>query len=179
MKRGEEKGITIIALTVTIIVLIIIASIGISAGGNTIKTAKLESLKTNMLLIQAKAKEYVEEVSFKKGPVDTGNTNEVRFEVYEANAGLISSLSDEAPQEVKSLVSEISSGSDIQYYYVSREALDNMGLNKVEEGEKGDYYVVGFDEQNLTVEVYNTIGFKNNNKYVRSLTELEQIEEVK
>ena len=61
----KENGITLIALGVTIIVLLIIASIGVYSGKETIKKAQLEEMRTNMLLIQAKSKEYVEEANFK------------------------------------------------------------------------------------------------------------------
>ena len=54
----KENGITLIALGVTIIVLLIIASIGVYGGKETIKKAQLEEMRTNMLLIQAKSKEY-------------------------------------------------------------------------------------------------------------------------
>ena len=64
----NEKGITLVALVVTIIILLIIAGIALSGGKNTIKRANLESIKTNMLLIKAKALECVEEVNFKLGP---------------------------------------------------------------------------------------------------------------
>ena len=67
MNFKENKGITLVALTITIIVLLIIAGIAIYSGNDIIKNAKLESLKTNMLLIQAKAKDYCEEASFKLG----------------------------------------------------------------------------------------------------------------
>ena len=65
MKVKNNKGITLIALTITIIILLILASITIYSGKESIKKAQLESLKTNMLLIKAKAKEYVEQASFK------------------------------------------------------------------------------------------------------------------
>ena len=55
----KENGITLIALGVTIIVLLIIASIGVYSGKETIKQAQLEEMRTTMLLIQAKSKEYV------------------------------------------------------------------------------------------------------------------------
>ena len=64
MKVKNNKGITLIALTITIIILLILASITIYSGKESIKKAQLESLKTNMLLIKAKAKEYVEQASF-------------------------------------------------------------------------------------------------------------------
>ena len=179
MKRKREKGITLVALTITIIVLSIIASITINTGGNIIESAKLENLKTNMLLIQAKTKEYVEEVNFKKGPVDTAKIETIRNEVYVVKGGLVFYESEEVPKEVKDLIFKVSNETGEQYYYVSRSALDKAGLSKVEEGEDNGYYVVKFDEENITVEVYNTMGFENNGQNNYSLTQLEQIEEVK
>ena len=55
----KNKGITLVALTITIIILLIIAGISISVGKSMIKKANLEELKTNMLLIKTKGKEYV------------------------------------------------------------------------------------------------------------------------
>ena len=80
MKCKNEKGITLIVLAVTIIIMLIIASIAIYSGTESIKNAKLEALKTNMLLIQAKAKEYVEEVSFKIGVTSGVDATEVQIE---------------------------------------------------------------------------------------------------
>lgn len=179
MKQKKENGMTLIALAITIIVLAIIAAISITAGGNVIRASQLESLKTNMLLIQAKTKEYVEEVSFKRGPVHEADIENIRSEIYEQKGGLINSVSVDAPNEVKELVSKLSAENGNVYYYVPREALDKVGLSSVEEGKSGDYYVVQFDEDEVTVEVFNTKGFRNDSKYYYSLTQLEQIEEVK
>ena len=62
----NNKGITIVSLVIVIIVLIIIEGVSISVGGNVIKSAKLQSINTNMLLIQAKAKVIFEESNFNK-----------------------------------------------------------------------------------------------------------------
>ena len=63
----EEKGVTLIILVVTIIVLLILAVITINGGTDVIDKSSLEGLKTNMLLIQTKAKEYVENAKFQLG----------------------------------------------------------------------------------------------------------------
>ena len=55
----EQKGITLIAITLTVIVMLIIASITVYYGTDLIQNAKLQDLKTNMLLIQAKTKSGV------------------------------------------------------------------------------------------------------------------------
>ena len=58
----NEKGITILALVITIIILLIIASISINAGSQLIQEAKVQTIETNMLAIRAKAKAYAEEI---------------------------------------------------------------------------------------------------------------------
>lgn len=87
MKTRESNGITLTSLVVTIVMLVIIAGISIYSGKATIKKARLEGLKTNMLLIQAKAKEYVEEANFKIGK-NTDKVEKVREDVYEDKCGL-------------------------------------------------------------------------------------------
>ena len=65
MIKNNQKGITLIVLIITIIILIILAGITIYTGKESIQKANLEGLKTNMLLIETKAREYVENASFK------------------------------------------------------------------------------------------------------------------
>jgi len=161
----QEKGVTLVTLVITVILLVILAGITVYSGADVIKRANLESMRTNMLLIQAKAKEYVEEADFKMGP---NPTNEKKGEV-------MSNVCDEAG--LKSAYDEgitTINGNDTRgYYLVTEEAYSNMGLNKIKEELKdGEAYLLKFDIDNLNVEVYNTIGYEG--KY--SLTDLEEIQ---
>ena len=63
----KNKGITMVALVITIVLLLILAGISIGTGGNIIKRTELENLKTGMLLIEVKGKEYVENGNFNLG----------------------------------------------------------------------------------------------------------------
>lgn len=155
MNLKNNKGITLIALTITIIVLLILASITIYTGSESIKKAQLESLKTNMLLIKAKAKEYVEQASFKNG---VNNTN-----------------IDEAKKQLQGQEESADSYNYIsldvgQYLYNVNDELSNLGLKdvKVVGDEK---YLVKYDIKNVTVEVYNTKGYDGKH----SLTDLEDL----
>ena len=65
--KNRNDGITLVSLVITIVVLIILAGIGANSGIKTIKKAKLEEIKTNMLLIEAKAREYMEEINHRMG----------------------------------------------------------------------------------------------------------------
>lgn len=173
MKKKNEKGVTLIILVIMIIVMLIIAGITVYSGSDVIKKANLENLKTNLLLIEAKTKEYVEEVSFKMGVnPDDAKRNSVREEVYQ-NKGKLVELSNTS-DEVKNSAVEAGIDTNEGCYYVSREALDNLGLNQVPEGD-GDYYIVKFDEANLTVEIYNTKGFSDNGILKYSLTDIDNI----
>lgn len=168
--KNRTEGITLVALSITIIILIIIAGISIYSAKETIQKTKLEGLKTNMLLMQAKAKEYVEDATFKMGinPTEEKKT-EVRGKVYGSD-------SEEGAKLQKAESSEIPSDFGIidtsTCYWLTETAQTNWGLSKIELG-KNEKYLIRFDETNITVEIYNTEGY--NGKY--SLTDIEQIQE--
>lgn len=163
MSIRYEKGITLVALVVTIIVLLILAGIGYNYGRDTIKKAQLEELRTNMLLIEAKAKEYVEEANFKMGiSPDDAKKTEVRKEVYEGEAKLQPASGVSAPSGIP--VNEC--------YLVTQDTMNLWGLDdlKLEEGEN---YLIKFNDDSATVEeVYNTVGYDG--KY--SLTDIDNLE---
>lgn len=162
MKLRENKGVTLMILVIMIIVLLIIAGISIYSGTETIKRAKLEELKTNMLLIEAKAKEYVEQANFKMGVnPDEAKKQEVRTQVYITDGKL-----------EKTDVTLPNGNNLNECYYVTQDTMKLWGLDKIklEDDEK---YLIKFDETNISVEVYNTLGY--NGKY--SLTDIDQIQE--
>ena len=163
--KKKEQGITLITLTVTVVVLIILAGIGIYSGKDTIKKAKLEELQTNLLLIQAKAREYVEEANFKIGIVSNeerpAKTATVREEIY-VQAQELEPASN-IPEHIK--VTEAGA-----CYYLTEATKNKWGLEKLkDEGQ----YIIEFDEMNAKVEVYNLEGYDG--KY--SLSEIDQIQE--
>lgn len=164
MNIKKENGVTLIALIVTIIILTVIASIAIYSGSDTIKKAKLEEIKTNMLLIEAKAREYVEDANFKMGiNPDDAKKNQVRNDIYVNEAKLTKTSSVPSNVNVK----------DINNCYdVTTDTLNSWGLDKIEV-EENEKYIIEFDEQNASVEIYNTLGYDG--KY--SLTDIEKIEE--
>lgn len=162
--KKSNQGVTLVALTITIILMIIIASIVIYDGRKTIKEAQLESLKTNMMLIEAKARECVEKANFEMGiaPDDTKKTK-VRETVY-GGAGLVTASN--ADKE------ELGQKSDDIIYEVTPTTLKNWGLDKIELEDEEKYYIE-FYEDTAKVEIYNNIGFDD--KY--SLTEINAIDE--
>ncbi len=54
MNIKNDKGMTLVVLAITVILLVILAYVTIDIGINMGESAKFESIKTNMLLIQSK-----------------------------------------------------------------------------------------------------------------------------
>ena len=164
----NNKGITLIALSITIIVIIILSAITINYVTNAIKKSQLENLKTNMLLIKAKAKEAVEQANFKSGPENQ----------YKNDDG---SLKEEIASELKGTlensVPDYVTLEEGQYLYSVNSELDEMGLKNINIDEsKNEKFLVRYDIPKAKVEIYNTVGYKDNGQTKHSLTELEGID---
>ena len=56
MLNKDTKGITLIALVITIIILVIITGVSLNVGSELFSNANLKNLDKNMLLIQARVK---------------------------------------------------------------------------------------------------------------------------
>lgn len=143
----EQKGITLIALSITIVVMLILASITIYYSKDLINNAKIQDLSTNMLLIQAKAKECVEEANFQK--VDIDKADDILL-----GTKLIGSVAEEPAIKTGKIDME----KENYYYYLPEDVLTNMGLKNISPEECG-YFVVLYDIANIKVEVINTNGY--------------------
>ncbi len=174
--ESNQKGITMIALTITIILLFILSGIAIYSGKDTIRRANLEELKTNMLLIQTKAREFVENASFDLGIDPQNATEEMRANAQnELNGEDKGTLVEEGDPIESELLSIGISQNDIDngnVYKLTTQNLENMGIKDVESNDTDGWYVIVYDITNTTAEIYNTIGYEG--KY--SLTDLEQLE---
>ena len=168
MKINDNKGVTLVALTITIIVLLIIAGIAIYSGKETIQKANLEALRTNMLLIEAKAKGVVEEANFQLGP-DFQKESEIgtiRNNLY-VTENKLQKLSDSGI----TVSSGIPTGDNV--YVFTQETASLWALDNVySELEDGEYYIIEFNEREATVEIYNTIGYQG----YYSLTDIDELE---
>lgn len=175
----NTKGITMLSLIITIIILIIISSITLGTGSNIIKKSELENLETNMLLIKVKAKEYIENANFKLG---TNIENAIDKESRITNAK--NELKGEEIKEsnifyeiIKRTTEEISQDNQnyIYYYKLSTTDLTEMGVSKEKSDEQNGWYIIKYDTKNVETEVYNTKGFENENKKYYTLTEIQEL----
>lgn len=151
----NQKGITLIVLTITIIVMMILAGIATHYGTDLIRKAKLQDLKTNMLLIQAKAKECVEEVSFQIANINDGSTIEqIKNSNYKGTPLVGSGIEEEAKATGKIDNEKIN-----EYYYFTLEDLKNIGITELLPEDYG-YFIVRYNLENISVDVINTKGYK-------------------
>lgn len=154
----EQKGITIIALIITVIIMLILTTIVVRYSVEAINRAKLEDLKTNMLLIQGKSKTIYEKYSFKEIEELTG----LKYSPQET--ALISYvISDGLQQELDK--------NDVDLYYIwEQEDLVNNGLGTITSNQK-EFFMVDY----LTGEVYYSLGYTKDGVTYYSLTSLQNL----
>lgn len=174
----QNKGVTMLVLVITIIVLVIIAGISIGKGNNIIKRSQLENFKTNMLLIKVKAKQYVENANFKLGTNPTPEEKASRIEdakkeflgeqIIDGNifSGNINKTNEDIAKDISN---------NIFYYKVSTDNLVEMGLSNVSSDEKNGWYIIKYDVENIDIEIYNTKGFENGENRYYTLTDIQDL----
>ena len=132
-----------------------------------VEETNLKDLKTNMLLIQAKMKKCVEEVSFQKANVK----DEVR--IAEIKTENLKGKKITENEEVKRLA-ESTNKIDIEkideYYYLDENELAQIGITDINV-EKNGYFIIRYNIEEIGVEVLNTKGYNG----IYTLEELEQI----
>lgn len=153
MKVLKEKGISLITLVITVIVLIIITSIGVYTGTDIIKKANLQNVNTNMMLIQAKAKTISEQAKFNK---DNSNYKGTKLTDIDGNEKIDKLVTDNIIEDKE------------KYYLLSQTDLNEMGLEKIS---VDDGYIINYD----TNEVIYVKGFEANNKSYYKLTEMKNL----
>ena len=148
----KDNGITLIALIVTIIIMIILATIVVDFSTKAIDKAKLEDIKTNMLLIQGKSQTIYEKYLFKEIEELTGILYSEQ-NTYVISDGLLDHLKVE---------------DDI--YIWGEEALNENGLGTIKTDEQ-TFYIVDY----TTSEIYFSKGYEYNDLIYYSLTELQEL----
>lgn len=178
----KNRGITMLSLVVTIVILLIIAGISIGTGNNIIKQTEIENIKTNMLLIKVKGLEYAENANFKLGTnIDTiKEGDEKSSRIQKAKAELkgeeivdIDQLSNKIGITQENLEAE--NATYIYYYKLTTENLSDMGISNVKSDDKNGLYIIRYDIKNVQVEIYNLKGIENEGETYYSLNEVNQI----
>lgn len=154
----NNRGITLMTLVITIIIMIILAGVTITGTYSLIKKSQLENLKTDMLLIQAKTKTALEEYNFSKD-----ETKLIGTKLEEADTEKVSKLNKAGITDISNL------------YFLSQDDLNNMNLSDIR-AKDGEYYFVKYDKENLVVDILYTEGFVENGITKFTLTQLQNME---
>ena len=170
-----------ISLVITIVVLLIIAGISIGQGNQAIKISKLENLKTNMLLIEAKAKEYLENANFSLGTnIEKVTQEEKNNRISKAKENLKGTEIIDGSifnGNINITTEQIAedNANYIYYYKLTKEDLEKMGLKEVKSDEKSGWYVIKYDIKSDKAEIYNLKGFEKDDKIYYSLSKIENL----
>ena len=142
LNKANQRGITLIALVVTVIVILIIAGISIHAGTDLIKRSKIESLMTNMIILKSKSKVIAEEVH-----AATWNKTEeeknAKFIDENTYAMQVTTISQ---QQANQLDSDIQNAEYI-CYLITYDTLEYMGLSEIDDEEN---YIVVYKKDDFT-----------------------------
>ena len=147
MNFKKEKGITLLSLVLTVIILMILVGVTVHFSTDAVKKANLEDIKTDMISIKTRAKILAEKYNFKDIEKLVGSA------ITEDEARKIG-LQDEFVENNDKILKWSSSD------------LANQNLGAIE----GDIYIVFYDLDNPNdCEVYYLEGYEN----MHSLTELQ------
>lgn len=166
---GVKKVLTlIVAIIIIIAISVMIAIVCKKAWEET----KLQDLRTNMLLIQGKAKTYTENVS-----VETANLDEAKEEDNTKIAEVKDQkLKGTALENCDNCIKDAAKKAGIEdtkdYYYLSQEDLNQMGISI--EIEENTYYLVKYKFEDT--EVVYTKGYEYQDKIYYKLSDLKNIE---
>lgn len=153
MVYKRNKGITIISLIITIIIMLILTAVTVNIGTGQIERTKLEDLKTTMLLIKGRAQIVADKEVFGENYDSTGMLNLVDATEYN-----ISNL--------QNIFNDIDTSG---LFIWEQTAMDNNSIDV--EITKDDFFVVDYE----TGEVYYSLGFTYEDNTYYSLTELQNI----
>lgn len=166
----KDSGITLVALVITIIIIMILASISVYEGKQIIAKSKVQTLETNMLTIKAKAKVYAEEIDAKVWTYKDSEKDDKRDAEFSSDDRKMdkTSVSQEALAQVED---KIKTGGYVAYL-ATGEALTKMGLDEI----KNEKYIVIFSiEDYKLMDVIYQDGVIYNKKTYYSLSALQEV----
>ena len=154
MEYKTNKGITIVALIIAVIIMMILATVTIEFGKGEIERAKFEDLKTTMLLIKGRAQIVADKESF--------------GEEYD-NEGMVK-LSETSNYNVSNLQNIFNTLEDTSNLYIwEQTAMDNNNIQVEITNE--DFFVIDYS----TGEVYYSIGYTYEGNTYYALSEMQKV----
>lgn len=157
MKRENQRGVTLIALVTTIVVLLILASIATYSGVQVIESSKLTTFTTEMKIMQINVNELYDK--WKRGELATDSEGNI-------DIGKDLAYNQEVKEQTnKVLKTELDITDTTGYKYFDKETISNLKI----EGVKQEFFI------NIKKrDVVSYKGLKYNNNMYYTLTQLPQ-----
>ena len=146
MDIKNNKGITLIALIITILIIVIIAGIIIYDSSKLIDDAIYADVKTNMLLVQAEMKNYIEQAKFENKTIQDILSNGIELDGKTLNIKVpdnssLVTVEGKNLYQINSNMANLKLGNiDPTEYLIVIETEDNKVTGKIDV-----YYVPGFE----------------------------------
>lgn len=149
----NSKGITLVSLVITIIILMLITSVTVYTGTNVIKQVTLQNVNTDMMLIKAKVKTMEEQAKFNK---DNSNYKGTPLIDVHDNKKIDKLVDEEIVEDIT------------KYYLLSKEDLNSMGLEKID---IADGYLVNYESE----EIIYVRGLKKDDNTYHKLSDIKDL----
>lgn len=162
--------------TISLIIAIIVI-IGIGASIITLikrmgEKTNLQDLRTDLLLIQAKAKTYTENVNVETANLDTEKEEDSTKIAEVKDQKLKGTALEDCDENIKNAAKQAGIEDTTDYYYLSQEDLNDMGISI--ELKEDTYYLVKYNFEDT--EVVYTKGYEYKDKIYYKLSEMKNIE---
>ena len=143
----NEKGVTMVSLVVTIILMVILASVTTYSGIESYKDMKKENYIAQLKVIQEKVNLIAEEYQNWEGKSSDTNINNYLGTGVEGHSGLgFSKITDGETTLIK-LIEEASDSKENYYYFSTDNIKDQLGLKGFEKS--GMSVAVNFGTRNV------------------------------
>lgn len=164
----NKNGITIVSLIITIVILLILASVTIYTGTGVMKQANFQTINTNMMLIQAKAKTISEQAKFNKDDDGNIDTNIYKGINITDNDKMNEMANSKVIEKINKLINDNVIEDASKCYLLSKEDLESMGLEKID---IDDGYIVNYE----TGEVIYVRGFENSGATYYKMSDIKNV----
>ena len=176
-KLKNQKGITIVALVVTVVVILIIAGITVKYGTDAIKTAKVESLMTNMITIKANAKIYAEEINAEVWDLKENDEDVTKTKSYNRSNLFNTKYNMEKIENAIEIISKVDSSindsNGCEAYTITTDTLNEMGLSDLASSSSDGEFVVVYNSADYTkLEIVYPAGISYDNSTFYTLSNL-------
>ena len=133
-KKSNDKGITLVALVITIVLLLIISSFAIIAGKSTIESAKMNVFSIEIQTLQSKVNELAQELGQKQKEKDNEGVAQIK-----SIGNALQGTEEETTAFTKAGINDTSG-----YKYFSKEVLTELGLVNFK-----NEYLVNVEKRNV------------------------------